>query len=429
MAANDKLEYLRQQLSNVPKKPGVYFFKDNTNKIIYIGKSKSLRSRLLSYFRETDYIKTMVMMANVRYIEFMATHGEREALLWEDKLIKKFRPKYNIDLKDSKTYPYLKLVNNPYPYLEITRKFVKDGSVYFGPYVDAGLLRRVKKLAEKLFLIRKCGKDITGRKYARPCLHGQMGRCLAPCVNQIDTKEYAKIVKDVKAFVSGRCASVVKKWKSQIKEYCKDLRFEEADIIKKNVEILDTLTRHDIRLWEINEGIINDMIKSVKNVEQGIDVVLGIAHTVHNIAGFDISNISGNYAVGSRVFFTDGKPNKDRYRKYKIRFTKETPNDVAMMREIIKRCIAGKDSDDIDLYLIDGGKGQVNAAYDEMNKYGKIVPVIGIAKKNEWLFKPGFNAPIILSKESGVLKLLQRVRDEAHRFAVAYHRKLRDKLA
>ncbi|MFC1566862.1 GIY-YIG nuclease family protein [bacterium] len=426
---NDKiLEFLHKKIKKVTKKPGVYFFKDASNNIIYIGKAKDLRNRLNSYFREQEYLKTAVMMQNVKFIDYVITDSERTALLWENKLIKKYTPKYNISLKDDKTYPFLKLVNTQFPYLLVTRKYIEDKSVYFGPYVDVRILRKLKRLIERVFLIRKCKKNLNKKIKRKPCLQYHMGMCLAPCSMEILKKDYNKIIRDVKIFLQGRYRKLIRKWKVEIKEKSNNLKFEQAEIIKKRLYTVEQFFAKNVKLWHVGEKNINEFLQSAERVSDKVEDIFPEVNRIKKIAGFDISNLSGKFAVGSRVLFENGKANKDRYRRYKIKFTKESPNDVLMMREVIRRAARNKESGDIDLYLIDGGKGQVNAAQDELAKIGNRTLVIGLAKKNEWLFKPGAREPIILDKNSSVLKLFQRIRDEAHRFAITYHKKLRRKI-
>jgi excinuclease ABC subunit C len=429
MKNNIQKEKFIEKLKTLPNKPGVYFFKDNTNKIIYIGKAKSLKKRVSSYFKSEifDY-KTIALLNSIKFIDYMITESEKEAFLWEDKLIKKFMPKYNINLKDSKTYPYLKIVNCKYPYLSITRKFVEDGSAYYGPYVDVKSLRNILRFIGRLFPIRKCRKDLTKNNKHRPCLNYQMGYCLGSCVEKVNEKTYLNMIKDLKCFLGGKYKYLVKQWMREIKQLIKDLKFEEANILKKKLETLNSIENFDINLWRIDEKKVVEMMDSIENKDDSLEKILNLKEPIKIIAGFDISNISGKYAVGSQVVFIDDKPAKDRYRKYKIKYTKNEPNDVAMIREIVSRCLKNPLNKDIDLFLIDGGIGQVNGAYSELQKNNINTKILGIAKKEELLYLPNTKEPIRLNRNSASLKLLMQIRDEAHRFAVKYHRQLREQL-
>lgn len=427
MMTTDIIAPLHEKLKTLPLSPGVYFFKNAAHTIIYIGKAKSLRKRVSNYFSSRAYTdeKTAALMTHVRHIDYMTTATEQEALLWENTLIKRFAPKYNIDLKDDKTYPYLVLVNNPYPYLQVTRRCVNDGSEYYGPYIDVQTLRAILRLVEQLFPIRKCRGALSLRKKA--CLHYHLGHCVAPCINPIHRRAYRTIVNEMKAFLRGKYTLLQRKWEKEIAELSKALRFEEAAVIKKKRDVLLRMKQFHVTLWHVDEEKVRAMVEHTQNTMLSLETALGVHTPIHVIAGFDISNVGGKYAVGSRVVFVDSEPDKNRYRRYKIKYTPHEPNDVAMMREVFARCMRSDDTDTIDLFLIDGGKGQVNAAFDEMQKAGKQGVVIGLAKQEELIYFPGQKEPLRIDPKQKALHLLMRVRDEAHRFAVAYHRLLRRK--
>src|SRR5574344_1065649 len=354
-------ERLKQFLKDLPNLPGVYFYKDAKNEIIYIGKAKNLRKRIFSYFRETNDFKTLILLQNIRYIDFMITENEETALLWENTLIKRFLPKYNIELKDDKTYPYLKITNEKYPRIFITRKLDNDDAQYFGPYVDVSTLKDILSLIKKIFPIRKCKKSLNGKE-KRPCLNFFMNKCLAPCYYDIGENIYKDMINDIKAFIKFDYKKLIKKWMTEIKIYSEKMEFEKANILKNKILAINKIKNKsfDIKVWKIKKTDLDKMqeIYQSKSDELAkLENILNIPKKIKTIAGFDISNISGRYAVGSRVVFVDGKPCKEKYRKYKIKTVPtDKPNDFAMMSEVVYRTVESEDIDEIDMFLIDGGK-------------------------------------------------------------------------
>lgn len=424
-------ERLKHFLRDLPNLPGVYFYKDGKNEIIYIGKAKNLRKRIFSYFRDNNSIKTLVLLQNIKYIDYMLTKDEKEALLWENTLIKRFMPKFNISLKDDKTYPYLKITNEKYPRIYITRKVEDDGGKYFGPYVDVGILKDILNIIKKIFNIRKCKKSLKNKE-KRPCLNYFMNRCLAPCYYDVDEKTYKEMISDIKSFINFDYKKLLKKWLEDIKIFIKNMEFEKAEILKNKIFALEKIKNKsfDIKIWQITEKDITKIQEIYNQKEEelaSLENIFNLDKKVRVIAGFDISNISGKFAVGSRVVFVDGKPCKEKYRHYKIKTVPNEPNDFAMMKEVIERTLNGDDIDDIDLLLIDGGKGQLSSAMEIKEKLHKNIPIISIAKKEEIIFLENQKVPIRLDMHSNILKLIRYIRDEAHRFAVSYHTKLRNK--
>ncbi|MDR0675993.1 MAG: excinuclease ABC subunit UvrC [Elusimicrobiota bacterium] len=428
----DIREKFKKFLQDIPNSPGVYFYKDVKNTIIYIGKAKNLRKRIFSYFRKANDFKTAILVPNIRYIDFMVTDTEEEALLWENTLIKRFMPRYNIDLKDDKTYPYLKITNEKYPKIYITRKIDDDDAEYFGPYVDVATLKDILFLVKKVFNIWKCRKNLT-KKEKRPCLNYFMGRCLAPCYFDIDEKYYKNIINDIKDFIKFDYKKLIKRWTKDIKDYSNKMEFEKAEVLKQKILAINKLKNRsfDIKVWKIKKTDlekIQQIYQGKKDELAKLENILSLPKKIKTIAGFDISNISGKYAVGSRVVFVDGKPCKSMYRKYKIKTVcLDKPNDFAMMAEVLDRSLNASDIDKIDLILIDGGKGQLNAAVQIMRRHKKDIPIISIAKKQEIIFLENQKNGIQLEMDSEILKLIRYIRDESHRFAISYHRKLRSK--
>ncbi len=425
------IENIKNFLTNLPNSSGVYFFKDAKNTIIYIGKAKNLKKRVSSYFVGKKDFKVVMMVPNIRYIDFLVTDTDEEAFLWENTLIKRFSPKYNIDLKDDKTYPYLKLTTDKFPSIYITRKVENDGAEYFGPYVDVETLKWVVSLIKQIFNLRKCKKKLTGKKEKRPCLNFFMNKCLGPCCYAIKTQDSSELLKDIKKFVKCDYKNLLKKWKKEIQELSTNLNFEKAEILKQKILNLEKLQNWNIKVWEIKKDDLEKLHQIYDKKEQelaNLENIFDLPKKVKTIACFDISNISGKHAVGSRVVFVDGKPEKSMYRKYKIKYTStEKPNDFAMMNEVIERTLKGDDIEKIDLFVIDGGKGQLNVAENLLKFYKKNISLISIAKKQEIIFLPHQKNGIRLPMNSEILKLIRHLRDEAHRFAITYHKKLRSK--
>ena len=523
----------------LPKKPGIYIMKDSNEEIIYIGKAKNLKNRVKSYFAEKkDRPKTYVLMSHFNSLEYIITNSEKEALLLEANLIKKHKPRYNIQLKDDKRYPYVKLTDEKFPKLVLTRHIGKTGK-YFGPFTDVGAVNQTVKLLKSLFKIRTC-KRMDG-----PCLNYQIDLCYAPCAGKISQEEYNEHIKKIDLFFQGKYTKIIKELESEMKTASENMEFEKAavlrdqinninEVIEKQVvefqndtdqdiiatsfqeysavvvvlsirdgniigrddfmmainkedtsdEVLNafikqfyTINRHipkeilleeEIPDKEIIEEWLSDVrgnkvnihvpqkgtkLRLVRMARKNADVIKNQKDKMNNslielkkylkleklprvIEGYDISNISGQMAVGSKVSFLDGKPNKRQYKHFKMQTP--GPNDFAMMKELLTRRLKpvyeyyqlpekertpqelGKIPD---LIVIDGGKGQLSSAYEVLQKYNlTFIPIIGLAKQFEEIFFPHINIPIRIPENNEGLHLLQRVRDESHRFAI---RKLR----
>ena len=516
---------------NLPNKPGVYIMRDNTDTIIYIGKAKNLVKRVKSYFREKlDRPKTQILMSHFDSLEYIVTNSEKEALILEANLIKKHRPRYNVQLKDDKRYPYVKITDEKFPRLVITRNVTKNG-IFYGPFTDVGSVKQTVKFLKSLFKIRTC------RNMDGPCLNSQIELCYAPCDGKISEKEYSEIINKIDLFFQGKYSVIVKNLKSEMMEAAKNEEFEKAAVIrdqissieeimeKQFVELMDDdldqdviaisqgkneivviimpirngkivgrddflmsgsqydssseivfafiqqyygYNRHipkqillddDIDDKELLQDWLSDLrgnkvkikvpqkgvkLRLVKMARKNAEIIqhqkkkmesalvelkkyLKLEKMPRVIEGYDISNISGKFAVGSKVSFKDGKPNKKRYKHFKM----ETPgpNDFAMMEELLTRRLKMIDSDpEPDLIVIDGGKGQLGMACGVLEKLNLTqIPIIGLAKEFEEIYIPNSKRPIIIPKNNNALHLLQQVRDESHRFAITYHRKLRSK--
>lgn len=547
-------DHVQELLDNAPKSPGVYMYKDKKDDILYIGKAKIIRNRVRSYFRQGgEHLspKIQSMLAQVRDIEFIVTDSEVESLLLEAYLIKEHKPRYNVRLKDDKSYPYVRVTNEPYPRVFITRKIIKDGSKYFGPYTDVTSLRATMRVVKKVFPIRSCRYHITSdsieEEKFKVCLDYHIKKCEGPCEGLVSHSHYSQMIDRVNDFLNGRTDEVIEylenrmetaaeqfeyedaaRYRDQINavnSYAKKQRvditdFEDRDVLAMAIEEDDCVMvvlrlrngkligREHFYLSGVDEkehtSVMEDFVKQYymkvdfvpreiifpvmpenretltewlssrserrvyfkepkigekkklqRLAEKNAKLLLGeltlqkkkrsdyIPKTVstlqedlqmdappRRIEAFDISHIGGTETVASMVSFIDGQPRKNEYRHFKIK-TVEGVDDFASMREVIQRRYARVLKEKLplpDLILIDGGKGQLSAAVGVLNEMDfPPVTIIGLAKRLEEVFIPQQSDPLFIAKSSPGLVLLQRIRDEAHRFAVTYHRKLRGK--
>jgi excinuclease ABC subunit C len=532
------------QADTLPQAPGVYLFKDPKGVILYVGKAKDLRKRVRTYFqgREQD-IKTSIMLAKVAQIDHIATRTEKEALILEDTLVKEHHPRYNIQLRDDKRYPLLRLsIQERFPRLSVVRRTREDGALYFGPFPAATSMRETLRVIHKAFPLRRCSAAQFAHR-SRPCLNFQMNRCLAPCCNEVSEEAYNRIVEEVRLFLEGKSDLLAEELRKRMDQEATALRFEEAGRIRDRLAALERITERQKvitqdsfhrdavglarqggkvgiqvlfirggrllggRFFAIKDAGLPDQevlstflhqfykdgqfippeilvpfsledapvleealgeqgkkrirVRSPRQGSQGNDLLqmaeanaagkllgqlkgedalqemqkrFSLSHTPARIEGFDISNLGGGLAVGSRVVFEDGEPAKAHYRRYRIK-TVQGMDDYAMLYEVlVRRLRRGKEEADLpDLILIDGGKGQLNIALEVLKEL-KIegVDALSIAKKRkpeeeEKVFLPNKKEGISLRSSSPASLLLQRVRDEAHRFAIAYHTRLRSK--
>ena len=406
---------LRKRVSALPDAPGVYLFTGAAGELLYVGKAVSLRKRVASYSRDAQTLGPRVarMVRLIRDVTVRETASEAEALLLEAQLIKERRPRYNVLFRDDKSYPLLKITREPYPRLVVARRKLSDGARYFGPYTDAALMHQAVRFLRRVFPLRTC------RTFPKsPCLEYHLGQCLAPCVGYIDQPKYHRIVADLAAFLEGKREALLKDLSRRMDQAARDQRFEEAVRLRDTIHALTSVI------------VAKEKSSAAGPLEQ-LQAALKLPQLPRRIEAFDISNVSGDCAVGSMVVFTDGKPRKAHYRHFRIE-TVQGIDDYAMMREVIRRRYSGsliKDLPFPDLLVIDGGKGQLSAAGDALAALSLQLPAMGLAKRFEHIFLPGAAAPIVLLPVSPVLHLLQRVRDEAHRFAVRYHHTLRRRAA
>lgn len=406
---------LRQKIDAFPLTSGVYIMKNAQGDIIYIGKAVSLRRRIQSYFRSSRVVsKTDALAVQIADIEVIETASEAEALILEAGFIKKYKPKFNVELKDDKSYPYIEVTNERFSKISIARpREKKKGYKYYGPYVNAKLVRQALGIIRKIFHFRAC--DPFPKK---ECLDYHIGLCGAPCIQNIDQKTYAKNIRNVCLILEGEKDALYKNLREEMETLTKEQRFEEAARARDRLRAISALYS--------GSPDINDS----KEAEQ-LQRVLNLPRPPERIEAFDISNIMGEQAVGSMVSFFNGRPDKGNYRHFRIKGVSGI-DDFKMIAEIVQRRYRRLKEERLafpDLILIDGGRGQLSAASSELKSLGVQIPIVSIAKREEEIFLPQRKSSIILPARSLGLKLLQRVRDEAHRFAINYHRKLRGKAA
>jgi len=406
---------IKDKVRKLPDAPGVYKFLDSKGNVIYVGKARRLKRRVASYFqpgRARD-ARGELLVSEVRDIKIVRASSEAEALIYEAGLIKDHAPRFNVELKDDKTYPFLKLtLNEKYPRLFMTRRRLNDGAVYYGPYVDVKLVKAALSFMKKVFPLRSCR-----RMRKKVCLEYHIGQCLGPCEGKVTLKEYGEMVDQLKKFLEGRKGDLIQEMQEQMKRFAASKEYEKALAVKKRIEALTAVQQmHDRAQFPIF-GELDELQNA-----------LGLEKLPVTIECFDISNISGQQPVGSMVRFVAGMPRKGDYRKFRVRTVGDI-DDYSMIREVVRRRYSRLKQEDRtlpDLVMIDGGRGHLSVARDELDKLGlSAVPVVSIAKEHNHLYTAGRRRPIRLAPGSRLLLLVQRVRDEAHRFAIKYHRGLR----
>ena len=535
---------IRNALAVLPEKPGVYLMHDDEGKVIYVGKAVVLKNRVRSYFRNlaSHTPKVRAMVAKIAGIETIVTSSEVEALILECNLIKKYRPRYNISLKDDKTYPYLKVtVQEDFPRLYATRRLLKDGAKYYGPYADATAMHATVKLLRGMFPLRTCRK----MNPDRPCLNYHIKRCLAPCAGYVSKAEYHEMIKSVCMVLDGRTMELERDLRQRMQAAAEEYAFEEAARLRDQLQAVTRLNESQkavtnnggdmdiigygqdmtgiclqiffvrkgkllgrdnfflqddgdgerevlsaflkqyyneatfipkeivlpmlpeaeeqqlitawltekaerkVELLQPQRGVKKDLLQlandnavklleerlrkgslSLKNDAQAAEELqqaLGLPHSLERMDCFDISHTQGSETVASMVVFRNGSISKKDYRKYKIVSAEGKPDDFKSMQEVVYRRY--KDYEDLpSLVVIDGGKGQLSSALEVIRGLGLAdLPVVGLAKREEEIFLPHQSTSILLDRDSAALHLIQRIRDEAHRFAITYHRKLRGK--
>ncbi|OGY23854.1 MAG: hypothetical protein A2126_00550 [Candidatus Woykebacteria bacterium GWB1_45_5] len=404
---------------NFPEAPGVYIFKDKRGKPLYIGKAVNIKKRIKSHFSPRGALtKGRNLLEKTTNVEAIVVDSEIEALILEANLIKKFKPHFNAQLKDDKDYLYIKITTDRFPKVLTGRK--KDlisAKIYFGPFPSATKVRETLRTLRRVFPYSICKPN-----QKRACLHYHLGLCPGVCVGKINEGDYWKNIKALVLFLKGQKIKVINDLQRELGRYSKNQRFEEAASIQKKIEALYYITKPTRSIFEYLE---EDPRKLREKELKDLAKILGLAVQPRRIECFDISNIGGKEAAGSMVVLTDGGADKDEYRRFKIKKIKGA-NDPAMLAEVINRRFK-HNWPKPDLLVVDGGRGQLNATLSVLNQQNLEIPSVGLAKRFEELYLPERKRPLRISRQSDALKLIQRVRDEAHRFALRYHRSLRRK--
>jgi excinuclease ABC subunit C len=421
----------KEKIKEIPKTPGVYAFRGSRG-ILYIGKATNLNVRAKSHFHQPTY-RDDLFKEQVTQVGYIETDSEIEALILESQLIKKYKPRYNVLLKDDKQYFYVGFSKDKLPHLIITHQ-PKEKARYLGPFTDGKSLKTV------LRYLRKAFPYYTGKHRKLPCSYCHIGLCPGP---DPIIREYKKDIAKIKAILTGKKPRVITALKKEMAQFAKNLEFEKAAKARGQISALENIFSHNARGGrfyplagfeaESGHGVpprragrakaetLSGPRRGPRGKQEDKTFLLG---DISSIEAYDISNIQGKEPVASMVRFDNGKPNKSMYRKFKIRLP-ETPDDFAMMREVIRRRLAHPEWPYPDVFLIDGGRGQLNAALSQMPSASCQIPVVALAKRLNELYVPGRKKPIPLSKlPSETKNLLMHARDEAHRFAVSYHRKL-----
>lgn len=416
--------------SDIPSKPGCYIYRDRFGVVIYVGKAANLRRRMSQYFqpsrtRRADP-KLRSLIHSIATWEFIAVRTEDEALLLESRLIKEYAPHYNVLMRDDKRYQMLKIdLAEAFPRLRFARVKKDDSCLYFGPFPKGGALHMTADFLVRRFMLRTCksaNPDATDRAH---CLAGTVRDCCRPCMGEVSAEEYMRRVEALIAVLNGDTKEVSEVLKERMAQAAQKKQFEKAAMLRDVADNLDCLFR--VRRRDVANIRLPSLAPGPQAVRE-LAEALKLPREPNSIECFDISNISGTLAVASMVHFTEGRPDKAKYRRFRIR-TVEGPNDFAMMREAVTRHftrLLAEKRPMPDLLMVDGGKGQLSSAIEALAETDcPPFPVIGLAKKHEEIFVPGRSAPYVLPLDGNAVKLLQAVRDEAHRFAITYHRELR----
>ena len=417
-----------------PQTSGVYLMKDSVGRVIYVGKAKNLRARAGSYFLKAaaEDRRTADLVREIADIDLLEAESEVDALLVEARLIKDVRPKYNVDLKDDKTFPYLEIfVREDFPRVEFTREPKQRGTKLYGPFAGAGSLRGAIQVLQKIFKFRTCSLEIDEGdekwRWFRPCLLASIDQCTAPCNLQISKEEYRRDIQRLRMFLEGKKQKLLREMRKEMDEASSELKFEVAARLRDEIHMLETLDERG----ELDTHVQPEVFHiDPKKGMTGLRKVLKLERQPRAIEGVDIAHLGGGETVASLVRFIDGLPFKPGYKRFKIRGVKGN-DDFASIREVVARRFRRLDEEEEifpDLLLIDGGAGQLSAALSAFRDM-KIEPpaVVALAKRDEELYLPGCTEPLRLSRHAYALRLLQYVRDEAHRFAQHYHHILRRK--
>lgn len=421
-------EALLKKVRALPDRPGVYLMHDATGKVIYVGKAKSLRKRVGSYFRHNQFASPRLrrLVSDVQDLSTMRTETEAEALVLESRLIKFYQPFFNIELKMGERYPYLKIKNEPFPRLIVTRHMEDDGSLYLGPFVKVSELRQLLRLVEHYFPLRTCALQLNGTPARdRPCMRYSLGRCLAPCVGYCDEEEYRERVDEVVLLLQGNGAALVERLRRRMERAAKSLQFEEAARVRDTIRAVWRVSRQRLVTPAFSEDIDAAWLSLVR-----LQAVLGLKTLPWRIDGFDISHLSGKEMIGVSVVFEQGAANPSLYRKFNIRDLDGIDDFRAIHQTVERRykhALSGEEPLP-QLILIDGGAVQLDFARQALEELGlETIPIVALAKREEALYLPDKSEPLFLEEGDPGRELLRRVRDEAHRFAISAHRIKRDR--
>lgn len=550
---NDNIKNLRSKVSQFPTDPGVYIFKDDAGNVLYVGKAVNLRSRVSSYFQSGLPVRLEALMSRVYDCEYVVTDSEVEALVLEGQLIKEYQPRYNVNLKDDKDYPYIKLTGEVYPRMELVRLPEKKPRRevetareprYFGPFTRVRPVRQTMRLLGRVFPLRKCRQPLDGRPRGEPCLNFQMKRCLAPCRGEeaVSREEYNRLVEQVSLFLQGKQRDLVKELENKMREAAENMDYEKAAVYRDRIRNLQSLNEPlkiqspgtedldvlalvgdenetGVHLFRIREGslrgqdffalqvaagtpreeimsgfiksyysrgvvppamlLVNTLLQEDRLLSDWLGGMRGQKVEIHfprrgerrelvelcekngmlqlqerknraeeekeaaalselekltgtspldRIEGYDISHLGGRETVGSMVVFQQGEPFKEGYRRFRMR-GENSGDDLASLQEMIRRRLEHQDMPLPDLILVDGGRTQLEAVGEILQQKGTPVPLLSLAKKQEVIHLLSERRPLYLPQHHASLQLLQRIRDEAHRFAISYHRKLRERSA
>ena len=424
-------EAIRKKLGTVPHKPGVYLHKDRFGTVIYVGKALDLRKRVSQYFQSSRRmgwdLKFNALVEAIADFDFHVVRSEPEAFLLEGKLIKEFHPRYNVSFRDDKRFLMLKVnLNDPIPNFTFTRFRKDDGARYFGPFSNSGALRSTLALARRQFNLRGCRVFAPGAADYKHCLYAHLKYCTAPCVGNVTREQYLEQVRAACDFLAGQCREMQGQLEVEMKKAAASQDFEKAAGLRDLLRDLKETTKKERKFERVPYTLPlsihpqNDLAELAK--------ALDLPSPPQRIEGFDISNISGTFAVASLVSFKNGRPDRANYRRFKIK-TVVGQDDFAGMAEVVKRRYSRLQREAKpmpDLILIDGGKGQLGMACEELKKLGlEKIPVIGLAKEFEEIYQPGQSKPLRLGLNHPAVKLLQRLRDECHRVANSYNAQLR----
>jgi len=441
---------IRKKLNALPHKPGVYLMRDRFGTVVYVGKARDLRKRVSQYFhlsRRMGWdLKFNALVEAICDFDFHVVRSEPEAFLLEGKLIKEFHPRYNISFRDDKRFLMLKVnLNDPIPNFTFTRLKKDDGARYFGPFSNSGALRNTLALVRRQFNLRGCRVFTPGKTDYKHCLYAHLKYCTAPCIGNVTREQYLEQVRAACDFIEGQCHEMKEQLEVEMKKAAVAQDYEKAASLRDLIRDLKETTKRERKFERLPYTLPLSVDPQRDLVE--LAKVLGLREPPQRIEGFDISNISGTFAVASLVSFRNGRPDRANYRRFKIK-TVEGQDDFAGMAEVVKRRYTRllnegrarspseprrtRDSAPYpnlpDLILIDGGKGQLNAACNELKKLGlEKIPVIGLAKEFEEIYLPGESKPLRPGLDHPAVKLLQRIRDECHRVANSYNAQLRIK--